>query len=40
MIEKATSILINTERNHDSLGGMTPLEALENAGFSTFEPST
>ena len=28
------------ERDHDSLGGMTPIEALENAKSSTFELST
>lgn len=30
----------NEERDHDSLGGMTPIEALENAKSSTFELST
>jgi len=30
----------NEERDHDSLGGMTPAEALEKAGASTFELST
>ena len=30
----------NEERENDSLGGMTPIEALENVTFSTFELST
>ena len=30
----------NEERDHDSLGGMTPIEALEKARISTFELST
>ena len=30
----------NEERDHDSLGGMTPFETLENAKSSTFELST
>ena len=30
----------NEERDHDSLGGMTPIEALENAKSSTCELST
>ena len=30
----------NEERDHDSLGGMTPIETLENAESSTFELST
>ena len=29
----------NQERDHDSLGGMTPIEALKNTEFSTFELS-
>lgn len=30
----------NEERDHDGLGGLTPAEALANAGFSTLELST
>ena len=30
----------NEEKDHDSLGGLTPAEALEKAGNSTFEVST
>jgi hypothetical protein len=30
----------NEERDHDSLGGMTPAEALKRARSSTFEWST
>ena len=36
----AWTLEYNEERDHDSLGGLTPAEALQKAGFSSYEWST